>query len=157
MTEKALLSKAAIPAGNVFRMRGEAEPQHEAERYSEVIRSSVRMKNGLPCFDVVFLGMGDDGHTASIFPGNDRLMNSDKICETAVHPVTKQIRITLTGKVINNAKSVFFLVTGKNKSVIVEEIYRNNADVQKYPAAQIKPVRGKTTWLLDSEAGMFVF
>jgi 6-phosphogluconolactonase len=157
MTEKALLRKVGIPPGNVFRMIGEADPQQEAVRYSEVISSSVRRRKGLPCFDLILLGMGEDGHTASIFPGNDNLMSSDKLCETAVHPVTKQKRITLTGKVINNAKSVFFLVTGKNKAGIVEEIFRNNAGVQKYPAAQIKPVSGNTTWLLDSEAGMSVF
>lgn len=157
MTERNLLSKVEIPSGNIFRMRGEADPQQEAERYSEVVGRNVRMRKGFPVFDLVLLGMGEDGHTASIFPGNDKLMTSDKICETSVHPVTKQRRITLTGKVINNARSVYFLVTGKKKSGIVEEIYRNNAGVQKYPAANIKPVFGKTTWLLDSEAGMFIF
>ncbi len=157
MTEKTLLRKIEIPSTNVFRMRGEDDPQHEAERYSGVISSNVQRSKGLPRFDIVLLGMGEDGHTASIFPGNEKLMSSDRICETAVHPVTKQKRITLTGKVINNAKSVYFLVAGKNKSGIVEEIYRNNAGVKKYPAARIKPVSGKTTWLLDNEAGMFVF
>ena len=66
-------------------------------------------------FDLVILGLGEDGHTASIFPGHTELMYSDKICEVAYHPVTMQMRITLTGRVINNAKVITFLVTGKKK------------------------------------------
>lgn len=156
MTEKILLKKIEISAGNVFRMRGEEDPAMEAQRYSEVIKSNIKNINGYPVFDIIILGMGDDGHTASIFPGNTKLLSSDKICEVAVHPVSGQKRITLTGKVINNSKSVFFLVTGNNKSEIVKEIFRNSAVSEMFPSAHIKSVSGTTTWLLDNEAGKFI-
>ncbi len=78
----------------------------------------------MPLFDLFILGLGDDGHTASIFPGNmDFLLNSEKICEVALHPVTHQKRITITGRVINNSVRVVFLVTGKKKAGIVENIF----------------------------------
>jgi len=156
MTEKLLLGKIKISAGNVFRMRGEDDPALEAQRYSDLIRSHTINKNGYPAFDIIVLGMGDDGHTASIFPGNNKLLLSDKICEVAVHPVSGQKRITLTGKVINNSKSVFFLATGSRKSEIVNEIFRNSAVSEMFPSAHIKTVNGTTTWLLDNEAGKLI-
>lgn len=156
MTEKILLGKILISAGNVYRMRGEDDPAMEAPRYSEVISSRIRIKNGFPVFDIIILGMGNDGHTASIFPGNNKLFSSDKICEVAVHPVSGQKRITLTGKVINNSKSVFYLVTGNGKSEIIKEIFRNSAVSEMFPSAHIKSVNGTTTWLLDNEAGKFI-
>ena len=156
MTEKILLEKIKISAENVFRIRGEDDPAMEAPRYSGVISCQTRNKNGFPVFDIIILGMGDDGHTASIFPGNNKLLSSNNICEVAVHPVSGQKRITITGKVINNSKSVFFLVTGNKKSKIVKEIFRNSAVSKKFPSAHIKSVNGTTTWLLDTDAAKFI-
>ena len=156
MTEKILLEKIKISAGNVFRMRGEDDPAIEAPRYSGVISCQTRNKNGFPVFDIIILGMGDDGHTASIFPGNNKLLSSNKICEVAIHPVSGQKRITITGKVINNSKSVFFLVTGNKKSKIVKEIFRNSADSKIFPSAHVKSVSGTTTWLLDNDAAKYI-
>jgi 6-phosphogluconolactonase len=156
MTEKILLEKINISAGNVFRMRGEDDPEMEAQRYSGVLSSHTGNKNGFPVFDIIILGMGDDGHTASIFPGNNKLLSSDNICEVAVHPVSGQKRITITGKVINNSRSVFFLVTGNRKSEIVKEIFRSSAVSEMFPSAHIKSVNGTTTWLLDNEAAKFI-
>ncbi|MBN2632544.1 MAG: 6-phosphogluconolactonase [Bacteroidales bacterium] len=156
MTRRLLLDKINIPSANVFRMRGEDEPLSEAARYSEVIASNTRTRNNLPYFDTVLLGMGEDGHTASIFPGNAKLLHSRKICDTALHPATKQKRVTLTGKVINNAKSVAFIVTGNAKSVIVDMIYTRKGAAKIYPAAHIRSVSGVTIWLLDEDAGKFI-
>jgi 6-phosphogluconolactonase len=157
MTEKILLDKIEIPSGNVFRIIGEDDPSKEALRYSAVIERYTRSKRNIPVFDIVILGMGDDGHTASIFPGNERLLSSDKICETAVHPLSGQRRITITGKVINNSDEIFFLVTGNKKSQIVNDIFRNSSVSGIFPAAHIKSVNGKTRWLLDNDAAKFIF
>lgn len=156
MTKKILLDNISMRAENIFRIKGEDDPEQEALRYSDVINQQIRRKNNLPAFDIILLGMGDDGHTASIFPGNEKLLSSAKICEVACHPVTNQKRITLTGKVINNSESIFFHVTGKSKAMITDEIFRNSEDSGKYPASHISSVEGSTIWFLDYESGRFI-
>lgn len=156
MTERNLLSKIEIPSENIFRIHGEDDPLKEAERYSDVIRKQILHKNKVPVLDIIILGMGEDGHTASIFPGDERLFEVSNNCDVAIHPVTGQKRITLTGKVINNARSVFFLVTGSSKSKIVYEIYRNSEVSGMFPASHIRLLNGRITWFLDYEAGKFI-
>jgi 6-phosphogluconolactonase len=102
---------------------------------------------------MVILGLGEDGHTASIFPGHLDLFASEKICEVTAHPVTNRQRVTLTGKVINNADVVVFLVTGRKKAAIVEKIVHKDPSSLIFPAAYIKPVYGELTWFIDEEAG----
>jgi len=150
MTYKILLSRIKIPESNVHRIRGEEDPEKEALRYSGEIVSNTRSLNGLPAFDHIMLGMGNDGHTASIFPENSELLNSDKICAVAVHPGTGQKRITLTGKVINNAENLTFLITGLSKARIIEQIFNKKAN---FPASLIIPVHGKIKWMIDEKAG----
>jgi 6-phosphogluconolactonase len=153
MAWRKLLGNIEIPTINIHRIKGEDDPETEAVRYSEEILTYTRKRNGIPVFDLVLLGLGEDGHTASIFPGHIDLFKSDKICKVAVHPVTFQKRITLTGRVINNADSVTFLVTGKNKGVIVEKIFKKNLPSINYPASYVVPVYGRLYWFLDKEAG----
>jgi 6-phosphogluconolactonase len=153
MTRRTLLEKIDIPLSNIHRIMGEADPQKEALRYSEEISDYTSKRDGLPLFDLIILGLGEDGHTASIFPGQKESFNSDKICEVSVHPVTGQKRITLTGRVINNADSVTFLVTGKKKVGIVEKIIKKRASARNFPAYYIVPVYGVIRWLLDEDAG----
>jgi 6-phosphogluconolactonase len=148
-----LLAKIDIPENNVHRIRGEEDPVNEAIRYSQEISSSTRIREGLPVFDLIMLGLGEDGHTASIFPQNIELINSDKICEVAVKPVTLQKRITITGRIINNSDSVVFLVTGNSKSEVVGRILNKNQMALHYPAYHIMPHHGKLRWLIDVEAG----
>jgi len=152
MTKRTLLSKIEIPSGNIHRIRGEADPEAEAKRYSDEISGFAGVRNGLPEFSLVILGIGDDGHTASIFPGHLELLNSDKICEVAVHPVSGQKRITITGRVINNAGSVFFLVTGKKKQEVLEEILNQKPIAKSYPAFFIEPEEGNLIWYIDKDA-----
>ncbi|MEM9849485.1 MAG: 6-phosphogluconolactonase, partial [Bacteroidota bacterium] len=102
--------------------------------------------------DVMMLGMGDDGHTASIFPDQMELLDSDQVCATAIHPVSGQIRVSLTGRVINNAKKITFLVTGSGKAERMEEIFKQKAPYQAYPAAQVKAVDGELIWYVDEAA-----
>ena len=153
MALRTLLSKIEIPGVNIHRIMGEENPEEEALRYSSEIVLNTRTRKGRPVFDLVLLGLGEDGHTASIFPGHPELLESDKTCEVAYHPVTGQERITLTGRVINNAEAVAFLVTGRKKEIVVEKLFKKDPDSLNYPAAHIVPVNGRLSWYLDREAG----
>jgi 6-phosphogluconolactonase len=152
MTSRTLLNKIRIPLTNIHRIIGENVPSEEALRYSSEIGSFTEERAGLPSFDLVLLGLGDDGHTASIFPGYLELLTSDKICEVAVNPYSGQQRITITGRIINNAASVFFLVTGKKKAEIVENIFKKNSASTNYPASYIVPLYGSLRWYADKDA-----
>jgi 6-phosphogluconolactonase len=151
MADDSLLSELKIPAERIFRIKGENDPQHEADQYSSLIEHQLTMKDGFPKFDLIMLGLGEDGHTASIFPNQKELLESDKICAVAVHPVTGQKRITLTGKVINNAANVVFIATGKSKAKIVNEILNKK---ENYPASFIDPKKGSLYWLLDNDSAI---
>ncbi|HEY7751636.1 MAG TPA: 6-phosphogluconolactonase [Ignavibacteriaceae bacterium] len=151
MTKKILIDSIAIPDENIHRIKGENDPVEESRRYSEEVKKYVPFNNKFPLFDLVTLGIGEDGHVASIFPGQMNLINSEKICEVAVHPSSGQKRITLTGNVINNSRQIIFLITGKNKSTIVKELFEGK-DKSKYPAGNIKPVHGKVEYYLDRDA-----
>lgn len=152
MTYDNLLSKISVAEKNIFRIKGEDDPEIEAKRYSDVIHTNLPLQNHLPVFDLIMLGLGEDGHTASIFPDQLHLLNASNICSVAIHPTTKQNRITLTGRTINNARNIVFIFTGKSKSKIVNNILNNNVDSKNYPASFIKPESGKLIWMLDKEA-----
>ncbi|OWW24811.1 6-phosphogluconolactonase [Zobellia sp. OII3] len=152
MTVEHLLSKIEIPEGNIHRVHGEDEPQGEAERYARELKSGLPAKNGFPQFDLVVLGMGDDGHTASIFPHEIELWNSEHLCEVAVHPESGQRRITITGNLINHAKTVAFLVTGEGKKEKVGEILGSDGGSVTYPAHLVAPTSGNLLWFLDQAA-----
>ena len=117
---------------------------------------TVPSKNNLPKFDLIILGLGTDGHTASIFPNQIKLLKSENYCEVAIHPKSKQKRITITGRVINNAEDILFLVTGSNKSKVVSEIINKNENSKKYPAFHISPFWGKLIWYLDKGASRLI-
>lgn len=153
MTLRKLLSRIEIPDRNIHRIKGEEDPEKEASRYSEEISLYTRKRAGLPLFDLILLGLGEDGHMASIFPGHLELLDSEKICDVAFHPVTHQKRITLTGKIINNADAVSFLVAGKKKKEIVEKMFKKDPSSLNYPATYIVPVYGRLSWFIDKEAG----
>ena len=156
MTNDVFLSRIDIPHENIHRIRGEDDPEKEADRYSQEINEFTIQKNGFPFFNVIFLGLGEDGHTASIFPGNEKLFVSDKICVTAVHPSTGQNRITITGGVINNSAEIIFMVTGKNKAGIVNNIIGRGDNKKQFPASYVKPAEGRVLWYLDEEAALLV-
>jgi len=146
------LKFAQIPEENIHRIQGELEPKAEARRYSGELFMNVPTHKNVPIFDLIILGLGSDGHTASIFPNQMELVDSDNLCEVAVHPLTKQKRITFTGKVINNAKNISFLITGSEKSTVISDILNKKNDFRKYPASYINPKNGNLDWYLDSEA-----
>ncbi len=153
MTNLALLSQIDIPASNIYRVLGEDPPTNEALRYSKVVEENVSRINGFPQFDWIFLGMGDDGHTASLFPGASNLKEMEKICVVAEHPETRQKRVSITFPVINNAKRVSFLVAGAAKEPVFKKILEKGAsEILPYPASMVDPADGILEWYLDKAA-----
>lgn len=152
MTNDILFSQIEIPQENIHRIKGEINPEKEAKRYSEEITENLNLRDGIPVFDLIILGMGDDGHTASIFPTQLNLLEEEQICVVAEHPETGQQRITLTGKVINNANRIFFLVTGENKAQRIAEIMNDEEAAKLLPAYYITPENGKLIWYIDEAA-----
>lgn len=130
---KILLKNVPLPAGNIFNIRGDNEPPAEAIRYRDVLKNELPEKNGLPVFDLLLLGMGDDGHTASIFPDNLDLIHSPETVAVATHPQTGQTRITLTGDIICNAENVALVITGHSKAEILESILNEKGDFERFP------------------------
>ncbi|MCL6273003.1 6-phosphogluconolactonase [Muricauda sp. 2012CJ35-5] len=156
MTVDHLFSKLAIPASNIHRVLGENDPNAEAMRYANLLEINLDRVGGIPQFDLVILGMGDDGHTASIFPHEIELWEAEDHCVVATHPESGQKRVSINGKVINIAKEVVFLVTGSSKAEKVHAIIDQTENFLNYPAALVKPSSGKLKWFLDKEAASLI-
>jgi len=152
MTTDHLFSKIDVPKENIHRILGENQPQGEAMRYSNLLEINLDRVEEIPQFDLVLLGMGDDGHTASIFPHEIELWDAKDHCVVATHPDSGQQRVSIDGKVINKAKVVIFLVTGNTKAEKVKEILEKVGDYKKYPAALVAPESGKLIWFMDEAA-----
>jgi len=152
MTDEAFFRPISLSYDHVYRMMGEEDPLAEADRYETLLRSQLPAREGLPRFNLILLGMGTDGHTASIFPDQMDLLHSGHICEVGRHPETGQQRITLTGQVINNADQVCFMITGANKATVLASILEKRSGSEKYPAAHIQPESGILEWYLDEKA-----
>ncbi|MEM9921260.1 MAG: 6-phosphogluconolactonase [Bacteroidota bacterium] len=149
MTSERLIDKVPISPGNIHRIVGELLPEREARRYPLVLQEMLPMENGRLIFDLIMLGMGSDGHTASIFPHQMELLTAEETCAVAVHPDTGQRRITLTGEVINAARQIHFLVTGASKRPVVTEIFTHTGRCESYPAYHI---RGAQWWMDEAAA-----
>lgn len=147
-----LISQVSIPEENVHRIKGENTPEEEAIRYAGEIKQNLNFRGDNPVFDLVLLGLGEDGHTASIFPDEIELFEDERICAVATHPLSGQKRITITGKVLNNANRVFFLVTGSNKSQRISEIMNDDDAAKLLPAYYISPTNGELIWYIDEAA-----
>jgi 6-phosphogluconolactonase len=152
MTNHSLLEALNLPKNQVHRIHGEDDPQKEAVRYEKEIRMIFQKPTGIPVFDWIFLGMGEDGHTASIFPDRPDLLESPDLCAVARQTQSNQLRVTITGPVIRNARRISFLVTGENKSEIIRQIIKQEPGAKQYPAFYIKPINGDMDWYLDSLA-----
>ena len=149
---KALLfSQVAIPAENIHRIRGEDEPNAEAKRFAKEMTDVIPCENGIPVFDWILLGVGPDGHTASLFPGVTNY-DDENLSVLAYHPESGQIRVSKTAKVLEAAKRISYLVLGAGKVEIVNEISTIPASELPYPAAKIQSKSGETQWYLDSDA-----
>lgn len=153
MTMDRLISHLSIPSKNIHRMLGEAPPALEANRYHDYLNTQLPLdRNQRPVFDLMILGMGGDGHTASIFPHQMELLKAASNCAVATHPESGQRRISLTGEVIQAAKRIHFLVIGGSKKEVAQQILQQQGNYLAYPAAHIQHAE----WWLDEAAGGFL-
>lgn len=146
-----LFSQIDIPAGNIHRILGENEPQAEAQRFAQEMTDVIPSESGTPVFDWILLGVGADGHTASLFPGKTNY-DDENLSVVASHPESGQLRVSKTAKVLEAAKRISYLVLGAGKAEIVYEIHTTPAEDLPYPAAKIQSTTGETEWYLDSDA-----
>jgi 6-phosphogluconolactonase len=154
MTYEAMLSKIPIPDRNIHRVRAE-EPNagRAAAEYEQEVRAFFNLDAGhLPCFDCVLLGMGPDGHTASLFPGTAAL--HEKRCLVVANYVEKfqTYRITMTAAVLNNGHTIIFLVGGQEKAETLHKVLEGDPQPDLYPSQLIRPAHGKLLWLIEQAA-----
>jgi 6-phosphogluconolactonase len=154
MTREAMLDHVPLPPEQIHRMEGELDPDVAASRYESALRNAFRLEGAeLPRFDLLALGMGPDGHTASLFPHTAALHELGRlVVANHVETVKDSWRITLTGPVINRADEVFFLVGGADKAAILKEVFMGPRDPERLPSQLIKPANGILTLLLDRAA-----
>ena len=146
-----LFKHVAVPAENIHRIRGEAEVSAECIRFAAEMDAVIPHKNGLPAFDWILLGMGGDGHTASLFPHQTNF-DDPALAVIATQPESGQQRISKTARLLENADRITYLVLGESKAEVLYEINSTPAEDLAYPAAKIKASHGKTEWYLDAAA-----
>ena len=146
MAKFSLLDHVTIPVENVFRMRGEIAPEFAASEYEKKLNDEAQQfSESLYIHDLLLLGLGDDGHTASLFPETEALDEEELSVVANFVPKFSSHRITFTFPLINSARHVCFLVNDSKKKQIIEDILNGNSE---YPAARVNPIGGKLTWLL---------
>jgi len=153
MTREALLDHVPLHPDQIHRMAGELEPEVAAARYESELRNSFRLEGAeSPRFDLVALGMGDDGHTASLFPKTAAIHEMSRLVTANHVPQKDTWRITLTWPVINHASSVFFLIAGADKAAVLKEVLTGPRDPERLPSQLIWPASGILTLILDKDA-----
>jgi 6-phosphogluconolactonase len=149
---QAMLEPLGLHNEQVHQILGEEDPVAEAERYGKLLMDRLPVEDGFPVFDWVWLGLGSDGHTASIFPHQIALWKSEEPCVVATHPGTGQHRISITGGVINAARRVTFIATGTEKAPVIQEILMKVGKYMDYPAFYVNPGSANLEWYLDKDA-----
>jgi 6-phosphogluconolactonase len=153
MTKAAMLDKVPLPPANVHRMEGELDPEEASWRYEAEIRNAFKLEGAeTPTFDLIMLGLGPDGHTASLFPHTEGLNEMSRICMANHVPQKDVWRLTLTWPVITQGREVAFLIEGAEKAGMVKTVFTGESDPETYPAQLIRPASGKLTLLLDAAA-----
>jgi 6-phosphogluconolactonase len=153
MTNEQLLSKVPLAPEHVHRIEGELDPEEAAAKYESVIRREFRLEGAeAPRFDIVWLGMGDDGHTASLFPHTEGVHELGRIAFANHVPQKDTWRISLSAPVINEALEVVFLIGGDDKAAPLERVLYGEPDVDETPAQLIQPKNGSLLFLLDEKA-----
>lgn len=156
LAHTAFFQPLAIQPGQIHRMKGESpDPVGAAREYEQTLRElTACAAPGIPSLDLVLLGLGDDGHTASLFPGTEALAEQRQLVTVGVSPKGIALRLTLTLGVLNRATVVLFLVSGAGKAETVRAVLEpRNETEQALPAALVKPDKGRLIWLLDRSAG----
>lgn len=153
MTREALLDHVPMAPAQIHRMEGELDPEEAADRYESLLRNHFRLEGAeLPRFDLVALGMGPDGHTASLFPHTGAIHEMMRVVAANHVPQKETWRLTLTWPVINQARTVFFLICGADKAHVLHEVLLGSRDPERLPSQLIAPASGILTLLLDRGA-----
>jgi 6-phosphogluconolactonase len=166
MAKEALLSKVPVPEQNIFRMPAELEDHREAaSRYEATLvsfflsagkQSGTAPLSNVPRFDLVMLGMGPDGHTASLFPGTSALRETERVVAANFVEKLNANRITLTSTTINNARNVTFLVAGADKAEPLKQVIEGPYQPEVYPSQLIQPNNGRLLWMIDQTAAQLL-
>lgn len=153
MVHEAMLAKVLVPSDNIHRIKSElADPAAAARDYEETLIAFFDSQ--LPSFDLMLLGLGEDAHTASIFPGMPELIETERLMASPWVEKMGTHRITMTMPLINASASVVFLVSGAGKSAALKHVVDGPIDTLKYPAQAVAPTHGSLTWLVDRSASM---
>jgi 6-phosphogluconolactonase len=161
MVKKALLDHISIPEENVHRIAGEWAPEKAARRYDRELRDFFREAPDSPVssppkgsrrFDLILLGLGEDGHTASLFPRSQALEEERHWAVAVEAPAPGSGRVTLTLPVINSAAEVLFLVSGSNKAAVLRAVLEPEGSEEELPAQRVRPEQGRLRWMVDAEA-----
>src|ERR1700741_188752 len=154
MTDEAMLSKVPVPPGNVFRIPAEnPDAAAVAEDYEKTLRKFFKSEPGsAPRLDLIHLGMGPDGHTASLFPGTAALKEKSRLVVANWVEKFKTHRITFTLPVLNNGKCVTFMVSGSDKAPALREVLEGDAPGDQFPSKLVRPTKGRLIWLVDRAA-----
>lgn len=158
MAFETMLGKVPVPSNNIHRIKSEiGDADEAAHEYEQALVQFFNLSKGqLPSFDLVLLGMGSDGHTASIFPNSIVINEKERLVVAPWIEKLKSYRITLTPPVLNNAASVVFLVSGAEKANALREVLEGDYRPECFPAQIIRPKTGKTLWLADREAAQLL-
>lgn len=150
LARRTLLDRVRIPQGNVHRIRGEETPETAAAEYEQEVRGVS--PDAVPGFDLILLGLGDDGHTASLFPGSDALLEKYRLVVANRIPGEDERRITFTLPLINAARVVAFLADGEAKAAAVQQVLQPAPGAAPLPAAGVRPRSGSLHWFLTAAA-----
>jgi 6-phosphogluconolactonase len=154
MASEAMLSKVPVPPGNIYRMPSEnPDAVAVAAAYEASLRKFFQAKPGeFPAFDLILLGLGPDGHTASLFPGTAGLQEKSRLVIANSVEKLKTDRLSFTYPLINAARYVTFLVSGMDKAGVLRSVLQENVPGEQYPAKLVHPTEGKLVWFLDRAA-----
>jgi len=154
MAEEAMLSKIPVAAGNVFRILAEnPDAAAAAEAYEQTLRKFFGLEpGGVPRFDLILLGMGPDGHTASLFPGTAAVKEKSRLVVANWVEKLRANRLTFTLPVLNAARCIAFLISGTDKAAMVKTVLESDAPGEQYPSKLVRPTDGKLIWIMDRAA-----
>jgi 6-phosphogluconolactonase len=153
MACEALLTKIPVPKENIFRVPAEkSDAALAAQEYEQTLRQFFHVAEGVPRFDLILLGMGPDGHTASLFPGTAGLQEKSRLVIANWVEKLKTNRLSLTYPVLNAAACVVFLVSGTDKAAVLKMVLEEDVPGEQYPAKLVRPSNGKLIWMLDRAA-----